>query len=300
MKKLLLIINPVAGRQTSKTAMFDVINTFCKAGYSVTTAITQRRGHASELAHSAKASRFDLVVCMGGDGTLNETITGLCGKNPLPLGYIPAGSTNDFADTLGISTDPLKAAARIAQESPFSLDIGSFTQIADNSSVTRNFSYIASFGAFSAASYSAPQQLKNSIGHLAYILQGIKDIGDIKAHKVSYVADGTEYSGNYIFGSVSNTTSVAGIVKLKKIVDLSDGLFEVIMVRKPANPRELNEILTGIAKSDFSSPMFDFHKSESITLSMGKSIPWTLDGEKADGAAEIHIRNLHNAITLYK
>ena len=306
MKNLLFIVNPVSGKRTAKSNLFDAVNTFCKNGYNVTTAITQYRGHATELAKDAKDSGYDLVVCMGGDGTLNEVINGLLsspgcnGISPLPIGYIPAGSTNDFAETLGLSSRPADMAARIAVEKPFSLDTGEFTQIAGNSTEIKNFSYIASFGAFAGASYDAPQALKNRLGHLAYILQGATEISKIRSHKVSFTANGKDYSGNYIYGSISNTTSVAGIVKLKNKVDLNDGLFEVIMVKKPATPHELNAILQGIATSKFNNKMFDFIEASEITLNMGKSIPWTLDGEKADGAEEIKIRSLHSAITLYK
>ena len=296
MKKVLLIVNPVAGKLRARSALFEIVNEFCKAGYVVTTQVTQYRGHGADLVADAEKHGFDYVVCVGGDGTLNETVTGLLrngDKTKIKLGYIPAGSTNDFADTLGLSPIASKAAENITKvENGTWLDIGRFCG-------DRFFTYIASFGAFSAVSYSAPQDLKNAVGHFAYLLTGLTELGKIKAHKVSLVADGKEYSGNYIYGSVSNTTSVGGIVKFpEKMVDLKDGMFEVILVKKPSDLVELNEIVTGVMTSDYSSHMFEFFKAKDITFQMSKSVAWTLDGEKAEGNSEIHIENLAKAIKL--
>lgn len=295
MKKVLMIINPVSGKMKIHSELFDIIEIFCKKGYIVTPQLTQYRGHGAELAESAKANGYDLVVCAGGDGTLNEAISGLL-RNPnsnLPLGYIPCGSTNDFADTLSIPDDTIKAAENITNENLVSIDIGRFAD-------QRNFSYIATFGAFSAASYEAPQELKNAIGHLAYLIQGIKELGNIQAHKVKITADGAEYSGSYIYGSVSNTHSVGGIVKLKEdIVDLHDGLFEVILVKKPKTAADVSKILSGAMSSDFSSDMFEFFKAKDITFHMSKSVPWSLDGEKAEGGKIVHIENLNEAVKMY-
>jgi len=295
MKKLLLIINPVAGKLRARSALFDIVNEFCKAGFEVNTQITQYRGHGEELASKAEKNGYDIVVCAGGDGTLNEVISGLLkngDKSKIKLGYIPAGSTNDFADTLGLSPIPQNAAVNITRMHTDSIDIGRFNE-------ERNFSYIASFGAFSAASYSAPQDLKNAVGHFAYLIEGLKELGNIHSHKVYYAANGEEHFGNYIYGSVSNTTSVGGIVKLpEKMVDLKDGKFEVILVKKPKDLIQLNEIITGITLSDFTGEMFDFFKTDDISFQIGKNVPWTLDGEKAEGSNFVHIRNLKAAIQL--
>jgi len=276
--------------------MFDIVNAFCREGHTVTTVITQRRAHGTELAESAAAQGYDMVVCCGGDGTLNEVITGMLrsGK-PLPLGYIPAGSTNDFAETLGLSGIPEVQAEKIAQKKDvISIDVGNFND-------ERYFSYIASFGAFAAASYEAPQELKNTLGHFAYILEGIRDLGEVRSHRVHVEADGRTFSGHYIFCSVSNTSSIAGMVKLDPgIFDLTDGLFEVLLVKKPSTVIELNEIIVGITNSDFSGRMFEFFKTRDINFALSKNIPWTLDGEKAEGRANIHIKTLPSAIRFYK
>ena len=183
-KQLLFIINPVSGRLKARSAVFDMLEKICGSGYMPTVALTQYRGHARELAASAAAKGYSQIICCGGDGTLNEVISGVissgCGET-LPIGYIPAGSTNDFAASIGIPTDLAAAADAAATGESFTLDIGKFGD-------DRYFTYIASFGAFTAASYSAPQNAKNNVGHLAYVFEGIKEFFKIKPIKV--VCDG--------------------------------------------------------------------------------------------------------------
>lgn len=296
MKNVLLIVNPVAGKLRMRSELFDVIEVFCNNECIVTTAITQYRGHGKELAANAFRNGFNLVVCCGGDGTLNEVISGLLSSEmsaKVPLGYIPAGSTNDFADTLGIPSSPTAAAVNICKSVRMGIDVGKFGD-------DRNFSYIATFGAFSAASYSAPQELKNSIGHLAYLLEGIKALGNMHRYKAKITADGKEFSGEYIYCSVSNTRSVAGLVKLSEnIVDLHDGLFEVILVKYPNNLAETNRIVTGVLSNDFTGDMFEFFKAKDISFETEEDTDWSLDGEKAEGGKNVRIRNLHSAIEMY-
>lgn len=296
MKNVLLIVNPVAGKLRMRSELFDVIEVFCNNECIVTTAITQYRGHGKELAANAFRNGFDLVVCCGGDGTLNEVISGLLSSEmsaKVPLGYIPAGSTNDFADTLGIPSSPTAAAVNICKSVRMGIDVGKFGD-------DHNFSYIATFGAFSAASYSAPQELKNSIGHLAYLLEGIKELGNMHRYKAKITADGKEFSGEYIYCSVSNTRSVAGLVKLSEnIVDLHDGLFEVILVKYPNNLADTNRIVTGVLSNDFTGNMFEFFKAKDISFETEEDTDWSLDGEKAEGGKNVHIRNLHSAIEMY-
>lgn len=296
MKKLLFIINPVAGRRHARSAMFDVVHTFCKAGYEVTTAVTLARGHGKQLAMDAEKNGFDLVVCIGGDGTLNEIISGLAASNSsLPLGYIPAGSTNDFARTLGLSLKPIKAAENIVKEEPKTLDIGSFNN------GEAYFSYIASFGAFSAASYNAPQAAKNKFGHFAYVLEGINELGNIHSYNITLQGDGKDYSGRYIFGAVSNTKSVGGIVRLKDDeVDLNDGLFEVTLIKRPFNYIDLQNIIMGITTSNFDNKSFVHFQAAHLEFNLSKAVPWTLDGEEANGGSKVILDNLYKKITIYK
>lgn len=297
MKKLLLIVNSVAGRLQAHGALYDIVDVFCKAGYVVTVGITAYKGHAAEIAATANEGGYDLVVCAGGDGTINEVLHGLlkdCDYTDIPLGYIPCGSTNDFAETLDLSMDIISAALTITEERAVSIDVGKFGE-------DRYFAYIATFGAFAATSYSAPQQLKNTMGHFAYVLQGIKDLNNIKEIHAKVTADGVEYEGDYIFASVSNTKSVGGVVKLDEdMVDLKDGLFELILVKYPEDLLELGEIVAGVTYSDFNSPLFTFVKAEEIVVTTGGPLYWSLDGEMAIGESETHIRNLHRAVTLFR
>ena len=295
--KVLLIVNSVAGKKASHTALFDIVDTFCKKGYDVCVKTTQYRNHARELAAKAYENGFDFVVRCGGDGTVNEVLNGLLDNQditPIPIGYIPCGSTNDFADTLGISSDIGESTLAITHENEVCIDSGRF-----NNDVC--FSYIASFGAFTATSYDTPQDIKNSLGHFAYLLQGIKDLSLVKPIHASVECNGETITDDFIFASVSNTRSVAGIVKLSEdIVDLQDGEFEVILVKNPTDLVQLNEILIGATTSDFSSNMFEFFKTKEINFKFDEEIDWSLDGEKVKSPKEVIIKNLKGAVRLYK
>lgn len=292
-RKLLLIVNPVAGIMKTKTALFNITNTFCKEGYFVTTQITQHRGHATELVIKYGAS-FDIIVCCGGDGTLNEVIEGLLKADiNTPLGYIPSGSTNDFANTLQLSSKPTQAASDIITGSEYKLDIGLFGE--------RYFSYIASFGAFTAASYKTAQEVKNTIGHMAYILEGIRELPTIQPYHVTFATEDKVYDGDYIFGSITNSTSVAGLVKLRgDLVDLCDGLFEVILVKNPQNIAQLNKIISSIVTSDFNNEMFEFFKASKLSIVSAEPLSWTLDGEHVPDVSRVKISNIPGAVTLVK
>jgi len=296
MKKILLIVNPVAGKLKLHSELFNIIEVFCKNDCMVTTAITQYRGHGKELAASAHRDGYDVVVCCGGDGTLNEAISGLLNSVDgvkVPLGYIPAGSTNDFAETLEISSVPSTAALNICKSDCTKMDIGKFGE-------DHNFSYIATFGAFSAASYNAPQELKNTIGHMAYLIEGLKQLGNMPAYKARVITKEAEYEGEYIYCSVSNTRSVAGIVKLSEsIVDLHDGLFEVILVKYPKNILETGRIINGVLNSNFSDSMFEFFKTDEIRFEMEDATSWSLDGEEVSAPNDVTIRNLHAAVEMF-
>ena len=291
--KLLLIVNPKAGMTKGKTALFDIVQAFCKADYEVTCAVTQSKGHATTLAKEAEG-RYDLIVCCGGDGTLNEVVTGIMEmKNKIPLGYIPAGTTNDFANSTGISTDIKKAVQSIIKGEKYSVDMGMWNK--------KTFSYIASFGAFTAVSYKVPQSTNNIFGHMAYIFEGIADLGSLRPYHIKLESEEKNFEGDYIFGAISNSTSIGGIVKLdEKIVDMNDGFFEVALIKFPKNPGELNRIVWGIINSDFKDTMFEFFKASEVKITMDEKTDWTLDGENAKGKKEIVVKNIKDAITIIK
>ena len=292
MKSLHLIINPNAGTKQGRRFLPDIISVFNRAGYLCTVFMTEKRGDAADYARD-ETGNADLVVACGGDGTLNEVITGLqLGGHKTPVGYIPCGSTNDFASGLGLLTQPLNAARAIVSGSPHTLDVGFFAP-------DRYFSYTASFGAFTSVSWSTPQNVKNVLGHAAYILEGIRSLADIHPIHLKITAEDQRYENDYIFGAVCNSTSLGGVLKLENSeVHMNDGLFEALFIPFPPDLIVLNQILTALRTHHYDDPSLHFLRASRFTFEGGPGLKWTLDGEEADGAQLIEIRNIHNAITL--
>lgn len=292
MKKLLLILNPCSGKKKASHALADVVNVFNRGGYDVTVYITAARGDATKVV-AQRAPEFDLVVCAGGDGTFNETISGLlAGGHDTPIGYLPAGSTNDFASSLHLSKNLVEAARDIVEGTPRRLDVGHFND--------RYFSYVASFGAFTRASYATSQNVKNALGHLAYILSGIKELAYIRSRRLRFTLDdGRVLEDEYIFGAISNSTSVAGILTLSEdLVDMNDGVFELLLVRKPENLLELNDCVLALTTQDYHTPMLTFTSARSVEIEAPEDMDWTLDGEREPGSAHCRAENLHDAIRI--
>lgn len=292
MKKLLLILNPCSGKKKASHALADVVNVFNRGGYDVTVYITAARGDATKVV-AQRAPEFDLVVCAGGDGTFNETISGLlAGGHDTPIGYLPAGSTNDFASSLHLSKNLVEAARDIVEGTPRRLDVGRFND--------RYFSYVASFGAFTRASYATSQNVKNALGHLAYILSGIKELAYIRSRRLRFTLDdGRVLEDEYIFGAISNSTSVAGILTLSEdLVDMNDGVFELLLVRKPENLLELNDCVLALTTQDYHTPMLTFTSARSVEIEAPEDMDWTLDGERETGRAHCRAENLHDAIRI--
>ena len=291
MKKILLIVNPVSGKMKAKSTLMEVVDALQTEDSAVTVRLTKKRGDATDYAAAAKAEGFEKVVCFGGDGTLNETICGLMQDQPvLPLGYIPAGSTNDFASTMKLSSVPKEAAEHVTHGQVYDIDIGHFNG-------EHYFTYIAGFGAFTAASYSVSQDVKNILGHFAYVLGGVKELTSIRSYPVTIELDDRSLCGEYIFVSVTNSTSVAGIVKLKdELVDMSDGTFEVALVKMPKNILDLNRIVTAITTSNFDNGGIEFYKSSKVVIKPEGKLDWTLDGEHAVSEGEVTIENLNRVI----
>ena len=284
MKNILLIINPKSGRLKNKSMLFNIIDTINKNGYLVTTRITQKVGDAQAFAkEGAKSELYDTIVCSGGDGTLRETVAGVFTSGcEVPIGYIPSGSTNDFARSMGISSDIRESARLAVCGKEHFLDVGRIDDA--------YFNYVASFGAFTSASYNASQSLKNMIGHTAYVLEGIKDLANIKAISAKFESDKDVYEGEYIFGAITNSTSIGGIVKIDdNLVEFNDGLFEVCLMKKPKNPVELTKIVRGAFNSDFTSDMYHFFKTSNLKIEMTSAIDWSLDGEKYRGKNKMEV-----------
>lgn len=292
MKKMLLIVNPCAGRKRGSAKLSDIVSVFNEADYETTIHITTAAADATRTA-KANAEKNDAIVCVGGDGTLNEVITGILESGVrTPIGYIPAGSTNDFATSLKLPKKILKSAELVAEHKPTGIDIGKFQ--------SRYFTYIASFGAFTRASYATSQRFKNLFGHTAYLLSGVKEVANIRKYHCRFeLEEGETIEGDYIFGAVSNSTSVAGVLKLDpKAIDLHDGKFELILIKNPKNAKELGECVRALLKNDYASEMLVFRKTRALTVYAEPEMDWTLDGEMAKGESEIHIENLHDAVDL--
>ena len=290
--KILLIVNPCSGRAKMRTELLKVVEILSAEDNLVTVYPTKARGDATEFIKQHTDLDYNLVVVCGGDGTLNEVITGLMqsGVNRT-LGYIPSGTLNEWSSGLHISRSIKQAAADITTGKKIQLDIGQFGD--------KYFSYTASFGAFTDASYSAPQDVKNVLGQAAYFFEGIKSLGNIKPVHLKFTADGKATEGDFLFGEVSNSMSVGGIVKFNEsAVKLNDGKFEILLIRNPDNILKLQPIIDGILKQDFDREGIEFFTADSVTVTGGEELSWTLDGEYAKGENEITISNLHNAIEL--
>ena len=290
MKKMLFILNPYAGQRKANRQLMEIVEIFNRADYEVSVYITAGQGDARETAQRY-AGRVDLIVCCGGDGTFNETAAGILASGvDVPVGYIPAGSTNDFANSLKLPTDILHAARAITDGKTRQLDIGSFNG--------RYFSYVASFGAFTRASYATPQSVKNALGHVAYLLSGIQELSQIKARPLRFeLPDGRVLEDEYIFGAISNSTSVAGILTLAPDrVDMSDGKLELMLVRAPRDAIELADCLVALQRQTYNCAMMTFLSTESLKITAPEDMDWTIDGERELGKAEICVECLQHAL----
>ncbi len=291
MKRALVIINPHAGRMKLLHSLPEIDSILYNGGYECHIYFTKSRKDATDkVMRSGKD--YDLIVCGGGDGTYNEVISGVLQAGlDIPVGYIPAGTTNDFASTLEIPSAHKTAAQRIVLGSPTPIDVGMFGE--------RYFSYIASFGAFTSSSYNANQKIKNSIGHVAYVLEGIKDLSSLKPYRIKVETDDEIYEDDYIFGAVCNSTSIAGLIKLdERLVDLSDGRFEVMLIRMPKQIIDVTKIIIAITNGEWNDKHITLAHSNSVKITTAGKLDWSLDGEHAISEGEITINNMHKAISL--
>lgn len=288
--KVLLIVNPCAGRTKSRAGTFDIVNKFSTNDYDFSIHTTKCQGDATNIVKKHYDGK-DLVVCCGGDGTLNETINGVMEMpNRVPVGYIPSGSTNDLANTLGIPTDIKKATDLIMSGQTNTYDIGLFNN--------RYFSYIASFGAFTSASYSTSQKLKNVLGHSAYILQGVKDWSSIKSQRVKIEYDDGVIEDDVMLCAVANSTSISGLFRFNEDdVKLNDGFFEVLIVKK-INPLQVPIFLRKLIKQDYDGKQILFFRTRHIKFTSQEPIAWTLDGEYGGSHKVSNIHVLSKAIEI--
>lgn len=288
MKKLLFIINPKAGLKKNKNYIDDAVEVFENAGYKVGIKYTKKRLDGTNIARELGA-KVDLIVCMGGDGTLNEVIQGMIEADiDTPLGYIPAGSTNDFATSLGLKSNPKEQAEFIVSNEARPLDMGMFNG--------RYFVYTASAGIFTKTSYTTPQRMKNKLGHFAYILHGVRELFHIRRLKLRIELDEKTYEGKYIFAAINNATKVGGIMNLdKEPVKFNDGLFELMLIEFPKNFIEFMGLVVKVLAQKFTGNII-FEQITSARITDCTDIDWSLDGEKESGRAVVDFKVLHDAI----
>ncbi len=293
MRKLLLLINPHAGKSGFRSGLAEALLRFHRAGFVVTVRFTDGHGDATRIA-AQEAAEYDRIVCVGGDGTLGETVSGLMQVSPRPeLGYIPMGTTNDCAATLGLSHGMAAAARTAAEGVPQELDVGRFNK-------DKFFTYVAAFGAFTEVSYETPQDQKNALGRFAYFLDGVSRITNLTHRWARVEYDGGVLEDDFIFGAVTNARSVAGVIRLKEDVgvSLSDGLFEVILIRTPESVLQLGAIVTDILANKFDSEYVTLLRSKTVRFTFQQAVSWTLDGEDGGSCREAVCENIRHAVRI--
>lgn len=295
-KKLLFLVNPKAGKNVIKTELIDIIEIFSKRGYEVTVYPTRTEAKETENFIYKNAADYNLVVCAGGDGTLDTTVSGVMRleretKKRIHLGYIPCGSTNDYARSLKISLDPVEAAYQIMDGRICHLDVGKLDD--------RFFIYVAAFGAFTDVSYSTPQNLKNTLGHAAYILEAVNAITKLRPYHMKVWFDGEIVEGDFIYGQITNSLSVGGFKNFgARHMSFSDGLFETVLIKNPENPIQLQKIINCLLTENLKDEHIIFRKATRIAVKCSEVVPWTVDGEYGGSMKTARIVNIRKAVSL--
>lgn len=276
-QRIFMVINPNAGVKKKINILCDIVNVFADHGYETIVSYTRKSGDAAMLVEEHADDQIDMIVCMGGDGTLNETLSGARKIGwKKPVGYIPAGSTNDFASSLGLPSDPEEAAKCIMEGTPKRLDLGIFNG--------RTFVYTASCGLFAKTSYETPQKFKNTLGHLAYILEGVKDLTQFTPNYMEIDTGEEVYEGEFILTAVCNTFSLGGVMNLDNgEIDLGDGLFEILMIKQPRDIVQLNETIKALYEQNFDHDQVNLVKARKAKITCPSKEDWSLDGERGEG-----------------
>ncbi|MCM1263190.1 MAG: YegS/Rv2252/BmrU family lipid kinase, partial [Butyrivibrio sp.] len=290
-KSMLFVYNPRAGKAQIRSNLLDIIDIFVKAGYEVTAYPTQAPGDAVKAVRERRRG-YDIVVCSGGDGTLDEVVTGMMqSEEKLPIGYVPAGSTNDFANSLGIPRNMTKAADIVVNGGNFGCDIGAFNN--------DTFIYVAAFGIFTDVSYETKQDIKNVLGHAAYLLEGVKRLSSIRSYKMKISYDDVTVEEEFIYGMITNSNSVGGFKGITgKAVELNDGLFEVTLIRKPSIATEMNNIISALVDKKVHSDFIQSFKTSRLVIESEEDVAWTLDGEYGGAHNHTVIQNCSRAIEI--
>lgn len=281
----------MSGKGAIKGSLSDIVEIFTKAGYQTTIYATQAHGDAVQKAKEG-AGKYDRIICSGGDGTLDEVVTGVMASGvDVPIGYIPLGSTNDYGSSLGIPKNVKEAAFIAANGLPQQVDVGDFNG--------DSFVYVAAFGIFTETSYATPQELKNQLGYLAYVIEASKQLRDIPSYRMQAEYDGNVIYDEFIFGMVTNTLQVGGMKGIiPGKIELNDGLFEVNLIRTPRNPIELNEIVGFLLGLRSDTTLVYSFQTHSLKLTAASSVSWTLDGEYGGSFDRFQIKNRHNGMRI--
>ena len=291
-KKMLFIYNPRAGKSQIRSNLLDMIDIFVKAGYEVTAYPTQAQGDGIKAVTERQIGYYDMIACSGGDGTLDEVVTGMmqCEKR-LPIGYVPAGTTNDFAGSLGIPRSMEKAARVIVDGRSFRCDVGGFNE--------NIFVYIAAFGLFTDVSYETRQDMKNVLGHMAYVLEGMRKLSKVRSYAMKVTSGDRAIEGDFIFGMITNSLSVGGFKKITgDNVKLDDGVFEVTLIRRPGNPVELNTIMAAMVNRNIDTDLMECFTASELQIESAEDIAWTLDGEFGGRHSRVEIQNYKQALEI--
>lgn len=292
MKNMIFLVNPRSGREQIKNQMIDILDVFCKAGYFPSVYLTQGPEDARRIS-AEYGEKTELLVCSGGDGTLNEVISGIMGLEKKPrIGYIPSGSTNDFARSLQIPSDPRLAAEAAVSQYGEMIDVGRFGK-------EKYFVYVAAFGAFTEVSYKTPQDVKNVFGHQAYFFESLKALPSIKPYRIQAEWDGGSTEGEFIFGMITNSRSVGGFKTLTpRDVSLSDGLFEGLFIRMPRTAVDVTDIVASILLKEEENENAVRFRCARVTVRSENGLPWVLDGEYGGTRTETEIENVNGAVFL--
>lgn len=292
-KRLLFILNPTAGVNHTFAPLLEALDLFSQAGYDLIVRNTTKAGDATAFVLTY-GKEVELIVCCGGDGTLNETLSGVMQLEQKPcLGYLPRGSTNDFATSMGISQNPVIATEAMLSATPHLVDAGLWNG--------RSFVYVACFGAFTKSSYAAPQAMKNVLGHFAYVLEGMKDLSSLRPYKIKATADGEVLDGEYLFGAVCNSTSIGGLMRLDhSMVALDDGQFELLLIPSPQTITDLQNLVRALLTQNYDSQGLIFRHVSAVHIETQENLPWALDGEYAPSTPVAHIINHQKAVRILK
>lgn len=290
-KKLFFIYNPCSGRGQIRTKLFDILQIFSNAGYEMKVHPTRERKDAVRQIQNLEGE-YELVVCSGGDGTLDEVVQGMMMReNKIPIAYIPSGTVNDFARSLKIPRNMITAAEIAVSGKNFPCDMGSFNG--------ESFVYIAAFGIFTDVAYSTSQDIKNVLGHMAYLLEGVKCLTNIPSYSLRFKSEELEAEGDFIFGMVTNSRSVGGFKSIiGKNVQFDDGVFEATFIRTPQTALELQKILSAIVSKEITSEYMYSFRTSHLTVESDLPIPWTLDGEFGGEWQSANIENHRKALEI--